>query len=332
MKLKMKGRIISGNLMGLLVFSVILFITVTIGITNLVNEEVSQKLDSIVDLSLALADIRNPGDWHIGTDGKLYKGKTLVETTDKNPNSTNRVNAFMDFLGKTGGSYITVFKGDSRVATNIVKKNAQGVLERPYGTKCAEEVRKAIFDDKKDYFIGTVDVAGIQCRAKYVPLKDKDGKLIGMFFAGVDREKIQKMVSDFTVIAVLVIIGCCILFISICYVLYDRITGRLTKVANIMKEVEETNDLTLQSDVVSVDESGDLSRDFNGMVSKFKKIVKDVKNSSVTVLSSSEKLAASTEESGASMEEIAASVNSIARGMLDNSKIIVNTSENVKQV
>ncbi|MGE5474719.1 MAG: cache domain-containing protein, partial [Ignavibacteriales bacterium] len=327
MKLKIKGRILVGNTVGLIIFSTILYITATFGILNLVNEEVAEKLDSIVKLTLALADIRNPGDWHIGADGKLYKGVTLCETSDKAVNTKNRVNAFMDYLGKTGGSYSTLFKGEYIVGTNIVKENEEtGIIERPISTKVAEEVRKAIYVDKKDSYVGTMYIGGIQCRAEYVPLKDKDGKVIGMFSAAVDREKIQKMVSNFVVIAILVVIACCLLFILISYGLYNRITGRLTKVANTMKEVEETNDLTLQSDIVSSDESGDLSRDLNGMVNKFKKIVKDVKNSSVTVLSSSEKLASSTEESGASMEEIAASVNSIARGMLDNSKIIVNTS------
>ncbi|MGE5328727.1 MAG: methyl-accepting chemotaxis protein [Deltaproteobacteria bacterium] len=332
MKLKIRGRILVGNLIGLIVFSVVLYFTFSIAVSDLANQEVSEKLDSIVDLSMNYIDLKYPGKWSLGADNKLYKGKVLMETPDKKADSTAPLNVLMDDLGKKGGSFVTIFRGEYRVATNVIKKSDSGVSERPYLSKVAAEVKKDIYDDKKEFFAGAVDVAGIQCRAKYVPLTDKDGKVIGMFFAGVDREKVSELVNKFSVVSLFMIIGCSILFIIISFSLYTRITNRITKVADLMRNVEEKHDLTIHSDIESSDETGMLSHDLNSMVGKLKGIVKDVKSSSMNVLGSSEKLAASTEESGASMEEIAASINSIARGMLDNSKFIVNTSENVKQV
>jgi len=329
-----------GNITMILVFSAVLYVTFASGMNNLASQEVSDKLDSIIKLSESYIDLKYPGTWSLNaTDGKLYKGKTVMEVGDNKKVIDNKkvsahpINKLMDSLGTSGGSYVTIFKDEYRVATNVLKKDANTGLEaRPIGTACAAEVKKAIYDDKKASFIGDVDVAGIKCTAKYVPIYDSNGRTIGMFFAGVDKAKVLATTKNFTLLTLIVIASCLLAFTLIALVLYTKITNRISTVANLMRSVEEKNDLTIYANVVTSDETGMLSEDLNSMVGKLKTIVKDVKSSSINVLSSSEKLAASTEESGASMEEIASGVNTIARGMLDNSKFIVQASENVQKV
>jgi len=325
-KLKLKGKLILANAAMILIFAAIMYVTFSSGMNDLAEQEVTDKLDSILSLSQEYVSLKYPGEWSI-VGGKLYKGKFLMEG-DSLKDSSNPLNKFIDSLGeKAGGSFITIFKGNVRVATNVIKEGKRAV-----GTNVDEKVRTAIFDDKKGSFIGNVPVAGIECTTKYVPITDKEGKNIGMFFAGVDRQNVLDMTKKFTTIILIVISSCLAVFIILAFMFVTRITNRITDIANLMRTVEDRNDLTLVSNIKTNDETGELSNDMNSMVGKLKSIVKEVKNSSVNVLGSSEKLAASTEESGASMEEIAASINSIARGMLDNSKFIVNTSENVKQV
>jgi len=323
--LKLKGKLMIGNISMILVFAAILYVTFTSGMNNLAAQETSNKLDSILSLSQKYLNMQYPGEWSV-VKNKLYKGKTLMEA-DSAKDSKNPLNVFIDSLGKDGSSFITIFRGDTRVATNVIKEG-----KRAIGTKVDAKVKEAVIVNKADSFVGNVPVAGIECTTKYVPITDKDGSIVGMFFAGVDRQNVLNTTKKYTAITLIVIASCLVVFTFIAFLLYTKITNRISEVADLMRSVEEKNDLTIYANVVGADETSMLSQDLNSMVSKLKTIVKDVKSSSINVLSSSEKLAASTEESGASMEEIASGVNTIARGMLDNSKFIVQASENVQQV
>ena len=53
------------------------------------------------------------GDWQI-KDGKLYKGENLINGNFE----------IVDEIGKSSGDNVTVFQGDTRVATNVMKEGS----------------------------------------------------------------------------------------------------------------------------------------------------------------------------------------------------------------
>ncbi|MEW6720452.1 MAG: methyl-accepting chemotaxis protein [Thermodesulfobacteriota bacterium] len=101
-----------------------------------------------------------------------------------------------------GGAYATVFMGDTRISTNVVKEDGS----RAVGTKLDGPARKAVFDDGET-FKGETRILGIPYLTRYEPVKDASGKTIGALFVGVKKSDFfsayNRMLSIAGIVAVL---------------------------------------------------------------------------------------------------------------------------------
>ena len=140
------------------------------------------QMKASADVS-AIAEIlsyRFEGDWHL-EDGKLFKGEEQMDGAD----------SLVDSLSKVCGSKVTIFNGDTRVATTV--KNAQGA--RAVGTKASDAVIDNVITQGK-FFAGEANVMGEEHYAAYQPIKDAAGKTIGMLFVGVSVHEMDDVVKE----------------------------------------------------------------------------------------------------------------------------------------
>jgi len=70
-----------------------------------------EKLTSDLAFSSQLIDQSFPGNWAIH-DSKLYKGEKLMND-----------NLIVDTIGKLAGDNVTIFQGNTRIATNVKKED-----------------------------------------------------------------------------------------------------------------------------------------------------------------------------------------------------------------
>ena len=103
-----------------------------------------------------ILNYRFEGDWHL-EDGKLFKGEQQMDGAD----------ALVDSLSQVCGGKVTIFNGDTRVATTV--KNAQG--SRAVGTKASEAIISNVIT-QGNFFSGEAMVMGEQHYAAYQPIKD----------------------------------------------------------------------------------------------------------------------------------------------------------------
>ena len=75
-------------------------------------------------------------------DGKLYKGDVLMEENYE----------VVDRIGKLTGDTVTIFKGDTRISTNVMKDN-----QRQVGTQVSEQLAVAVLKRGETY-IGRANV------------------------------------------------------------------------------------------------------------------------------------------------------------------------------
>ncbi len=102
-------------------------------------------------------------------DGKLLVGE---HTLNDDAEVVDRMKRF------TGGA-ATVFQGDTRVSTNIVKEDGS----RAIGTKLQGPAREAVVE-RGEPFEGEAEILGVPYLARYEPIKDASGKTIGALFVG----------------------------------------------------------------------------------------------------------------------------------------------------
>jgi len=178
MKFQMKNKLILSFVLLLIVFETIVYFFVNTKVTDLMMNE---KLASDHALGYELLEKIYPGDWNV-IDGKLYKGNHLINDDTK----------LVDKIKERTGSAATLFLGDTRIATNVLKADGK----RAVGTKVSPEVEEKVLKEGSD-FVGQAVVVGKVCQTKYSPIRDKNGKTIGMWFVGVQKDYVKNKMAAF---------------------------------------------------------------------------------------------------------------------------------------
>lgn len=158
---------------GLILFlCVIIYLFVRVQATTLNTNEAKANLSKQAHLAFEFFDRTYAGDWMI-QDGFLYKGGQKI----------NDGNVLVDEIYQNTGLFMTVFQGDTRVATNV-----QSEGKRMVGTQAGQTVIDQVLAQGATY-VGEAKVTGIDTLACYEPIKDASGGIIGMIFLGLPMEE-----------------------------------------------------------------------------------------------------------------------------------------------
>jgi methyl-accepting chemotaxis protein len=179
MKLKLRTKILIFTPVFALLILAIGFSTV-VTVQNKVIATAHEKLKSDIALGRSLLNEKYAGEWSIRGD-KLYKGEVQM----------NENYSLVDTIGSLTGDTVTIFQGNTRVATNV--KSASG--NRAVGTAAAENVVEATLKKGQTY-IGKANVVGIWNQTAYEPIKNTNGDIIGMFYVGVPNTHYDQVVKD----------------------------------------------------------------------------------------------------------------------------------------
>ena len=95
---------------------------------------------------------------------------------------------FVDLIKETMGVECTIFHGDTRVSTTIVREGKRAV-----GTKMDNpRVLETVLQQGKT-FQSQNQILGKEYNTVYWPLRDLEGKIVGMLFIGKDQGEQQKL-------------------------------------------------------------------------------------------------------------------------------------------
>lgn len=162
----------------------------------------------------------------------------------------------------------------------------------------------------------------------YTTLKRLDWK-IGLVY---NEDNINHTANDLRNMMITITIITLILFFIILYVVMRRMMNPLETMNGLMNQIAD-GDLTVQADIQSNDEIGQLSKNFNRMVEHVNGIIRVVTNSVNNVQASSESLSAVSEETSASSEEVAYAVNEIAAGAAksaEDAEVVIEQSNTLE--
>ena len=250
----------------------------------------------------ALAEILNQryyGDWHL-QNGILFKGEQQMDG----------VNEIAEYLSNICGSKVTIFNGDTRVATTV--KDSAGT--RAVGTKASASVIDNVITQGK-FFLGEATVMGEQHYAAYQPIKDVTGKTIGMLFVGVSVEEMSKMLKELiflsTALAGIVIVILCGLASNF---FIGKMVGQLNEVVDAMKKISNGNLRIQDLEIKSNDELGALTESVNDMKIRLRNLLTKIAQCSARVAASSEELTAGTHQTSDSIQSVAQNMEVLTSG------------------
>jgi len=283
-------------------------------VTNVIENEALEKAKSDLQTSLQILDLQFPGSWSIA-DNQLYKGTTLI----------NDNYDIIDEIGQlTNGDTVTLFMGDTRVATNV--KTEDG--ERAVGTKISEEVAQRVLVEGETFF-GTANVVGNSYQAAYMPLKSEAGEIVGILYVGAPdaSERIQILKNEIYIEILVQALVILLLAFVLIYLFTRSMIARLKKAAQVLEAVAK-GDLTAElPDKQVKDEIGQLLGSVRQMLHQLKEVIAKVSDTSQHVSQASQQLVQSTEQTTKAAEQISEEIHQVAAGAeLQQSSLDVATT------
>lgn len=188
MKLGLKTKVLLLASGPLIILTLILGIITVQTLKHKIVGTAQEKLMSDLAMAGALLEEKYPGEWSL-REGFLFKGDVKM----------NENFSTIDRIGALTGDTVTIFQGDTRIATNV--KNESGV--RAVGTKAADNVIQTTLREGKTY-LGKANVVGTINQTVYVPIKNAKGEQIGMLYVGVPNTKFDKVTKEIADIVLLI--------------------------------------------------------------------------------------------------------------------------------
>lgn len=164
----------------LVMLSAVLFIGTRLLLVQDARAQGQERLDT--NMRVAWSVLQRSGLDYAMRDGKLYVGGTPL----------NDNNAAVDRMKELVGGTATIFMGDMRVATNVLKEDGS----RAIGTRLADGPVKDTVLGKGQPYRGEADILGTRYFTAYDPVKDSSGQVIGVLFVGVSAEDFYRNVDS----------------------------------------------------------------------------------------------------------------------------------------
>lgn len=291
--------------------ALIVTVCVVMGVMNYLSAEagfamaLQSKAASNVRAALELIDYQYPGDWSI-KGGNLYKGEKQLDGADD----------VVDKLSNTTGGHVTIFKGDTRVATTV-KTNGQ----RSVGTKASETIIAEVLNKGVNY-TGVANVVGEEYHSAYEPIKDRGGKVIGMVFVGLSVHELDEINHDFVLKMFLTIGGVLLVLGFIAWTAINKAIQPLVDVTAKLENISHGDLRGADLEVTRSDEIGRLAASANEMKQRLKHLLTDVAKDAEIVAASSEELTANSQEAAASVQVAATNTVKMSEGAQKQSQTV----------
>jgi methyl-accepting chemotaxis protein len=229
-------------------------------------------------------------------DGHLMAGSYKINDNFELP----------DKVKELCGGAATIFMGDVRVSTNVLKSDGT----RAVGTRLEGPAYDAVFKEGKPYR-GEAQILGVPYFTTYEPIRDGRGEIIGALFVGVQKSEffavLEKM--KFVVVGLTLFIS---VLASLCSGLFVRYLFKpLTRVLELMKRLAG-GDLTVRCEIRSQDELGKLAGEINAMADNLQKTLEQVVQCSTQVAAAAGQLNSTSVQMATGAEEVAAQTGTVA--------------------
>lgn len=279
------------------------------------------RLESVCKYMTGAYSVMYAGDWE-------YDEAT--DSFTKGGNDLYRTYTMLDALNKETGIHITIFYGDTRRLTTVLDEKGQ----RFVGTKAGDAVIQAVVKNGQNYFSDNVTINNERYFGYYVPIRNTDNTVVGMYFAGAPRSDVMSMVNSSVIL---------VLISAILLIVVD-VVGVSLMTLNLVKTINHCVDavVTLESGALNVhaevgffnkgDELGLLARSINSMAARFLNVTKQIRSSSDVMKDNSDTLASVAESTNTSISEVSRAIEDVANGATSQANDTQDAASNIAEM
>ena len=325
-----KKKLLNLNLV-LLLFALIPLITGAIAFTIISANIMVKNLETSTYEELVTAC----------TGLQKYYEYDLVNDNDLTDGFISYDHSYIDDMQQTGIDF-TIFKYDERFMTTIFDKNTGNRIE---GTKASPEVWEAV-SAGKDFYSSDIVINDIDYYVYYLPMKNGNGEVVGMAFAGKQAIPIQHAEHNIISIVIGVSLGILIFYLLISLWIAKKMSTPLKKVAVGIESLSngdtnthiEAHSIIKETNML-LDSSHKLSAVLNGSIAKIRDSASTLASTVQQTSALANDTSSATKEISDSMENLsqatfsmAENVQNIANEMNDMNVIMGDTTQSVNKL
>lgn len=313
-----------GTKINLLVFCIVLIFCSLIGtvffhiITDDIKEIATQKAQGDLKISYSYLSSRYKGEWTLKKDG-LYKGKTRM----------NGNYDIVDQIGNLTGDTVTIFEKEVPVTSNVMING-----KRAIGTKLDPKGAKTIFEDKRRFY-GKADIVGVPYQTAYMPIRAKNGNIIGIFYVGANQDMIKETTRSFFLLFTCTVLIILLLSGIATYLFTNKMKKRLNKLSAAFVKAGD-GDLTVELQDTTHDELTALADSFNKMKENLHTMIRKISRTSEQVASSSEQLKNGAQEATVKITEsiqlVAHASEHQMASMMESEQALENVTVGIEEI
>ena len=239
-KISIAGRVT----ITLAVFLILLSAGLIVSAYYLVSAKMAEQATAAQQTSMRVAwnVLQQQGTTFSIKDGKLYAGDTPL----------NDNNQIVDKIKELVGGTATIFQGDTRIATNVMKPDGSG---RAVGTQLAKNAAyDSVIGQGKPYS-GTVDILGQTFFTGYDPIKNEAGETIGILYVGVKKSDYFALVDSLLMNFGLVTLVIMSILVMLGFAVTRRLLRPLTQLRQALAALGSGN---LNVDILHTDRSDEI--------------------------------------------------------------------------
>jgi len=245
-----------------------------------------------------------------GTDFRLAGGKLFVGDHAVNDNFD-----IVDTIKNLVGGTATIFMGDTRISTNVLKEDGS----RAVGTKLGSGPSMDTVLGKGQSYRGEANILGETYLTAYDPIKNAAGEVIGIVYVGIKKSDFFSIIDQLLFNISGIVLSITLLLSGVTYLVIRRlmrpIGGEPVEMAALTQKIAQ-GDLTVRF-ANTGKETGvyaamrDMASQLKEMVTKVTQSTGQVNAAAAEIAQGSADLAQRTEEQASALEETASSMEEL---------------------
>ncbi|MBQ4218524.1 MAG: cache domain-containing protein [Butyrivibrio sp.] len=285
---------------------------------NLILEELKATTEHLASEASALND---NGDWGL-IDGDLVKGGDSI---------TEELGGILDEIHAETGVDYTIFFGDTRILTTILKK---GTNDRLIGTKASEAVIQAVLNGKKEYSSDSLVIEGMPYYGYYVPLFNSDGSVAAMAFSGRETSDVMAHMNSILMSMIITTIVIILAVAVVGIMMALKVSSQMQGIARFIDEVAngtlngefDERIIDNKNEIGAIAESTSLlNRKLDEVITKTKSMSKDLNKAGL-------ELADSASQATAASSQVTDAVGEVSKGAVSQAESVQNAAASTDSI
>jgi methyl-accepting chemotaxis protein len=296
-------KIVSLNVVSLILIAGLISLTVFFLLSRQMEDYA--RAEQAVNMRVAWSVIKQKG-----TDFRIEEGKLFLGDHAVNDNFE-----VVDTIKNLVGGTATIFMGDTRVSTNVLKADGS----RAIGTKLSPgPVMDAVLGMGQSYR-GVADILGKTYFTAYDPIKNAAGKVIGIVYVGLKKSDFFSIIDQLLLAMSKIALGITLILSGIMYLaiksLIRPLGGEPVEMAAITQQIAQ-GDLRVQFDDTG-QKTGiyaamrDMTVNLQDIIRHVMQSVAQVNSAAAEITQSSADLSQRTAKQAATLEETASSMEKL---------------------